>query len=191
MSVSEDPVIKQDSKKYSFLLPATAGAFSGFITRLLTGPLDTLKIRNQLHWHHGQSVIELVRAVVREEGVLALWKGTIPGMYLWMNYSFVQFGVYDYLQQHQSPLKHRIDAVLPVSIVNGAVAGNIIIIFFSIFGSVFLIVFYTINSYNDWVFKTFVRFLICYASLDSDDCDVSFRPNAYAVCGAGQCTDTR
>lgn len=106
--------------------PALAGAFSGFVTRLVTGPLDTLKIRNQLHWQHGKdpnpSLLTLVRGIVAEEGVLALWKGTVPGMCLWMSYSFVQFGVFDALQS--STALRRLDEHFPAALLSGAVAGK-------------------------------------------------------------------
>lgn len=106
--------------------PALAGAFSGFVTRLVTGPLDTLKIRNQLHWQQGKdpnpSLLTLVRGLVAEEGVLALWKGTVPGLCLWMSYSFVQFGVFDALQS--SAALRRLDGHFPTALLSGAVAGK-------------------------------------------------------------------
>ncbi len=117
----------------SFLLPAFAGAFSGFVTRLVTGPLDTLKIRNQLLWQHShslgngstisqQSIMQLTKAVIKEEGILALWKGTVPGMCLWISYSFVQFGIFDYLQ-HDTRLASMLPSSIPVSLLNGSIAG--------------------------------------------------------------------
>jgi solute carrier family 25 thiamine pyrophosphate transporter 19 len=54
--------------------------------------------------------------------VLALWKGTIPGMCLWMSYSFIQFGTYDFLQNYH--VTNVAPVLIPTSILNGAVAAS-------------------------------------------------------------------
>lgn len=77
---------------------AIAGALSGFISRMITAPLDVIKIRFQLQSNIKQKYVSLsqsVRLIIQEEGVLGLWKGNIPGMFLWGSYSLLQFTSYD------------------------------------------------------------------------------------------------
>ncbi len=82
---------------------ALAGAFSGFISRLTTAPFDVVKIRQQLATHGNPSVLApitpIFRQIIREEGVLALWKGNISATYLWVGYSAIQFGMYGPLRE--------------------------------------------------------------------------------------------
>lgn len=84
-------------RQSAFVDQAVAGAASGFVTRMLTAPFDTLKIRNQVLWSDGvnQTPFQAMRTIINQEGPLALWKGSIPALYLWMSYAFVQFGVYE------------------------------------------------------------------------------------------------
>eukprot|EP01039_Chlorochromonas_danica_P002110 gene2110-2304_t len=75
-----------------------AGAFAGFVARMLTAPLDVLKIRYQLNKNNiaqSPSLWNAVKTIVLEEGVTALWKGNVPGLYLWISYSIFQFAFYD------------------------------------------------------------------------------------------------
>jgi len=57
---------------------AIAGGLAGGLTRLLTAPLDVIKIRfqlQQLKQPQYRSMVGAFRAMAREEGVLALWHG--------------------------------------------------------------------------------------------------------------------
>lgn len=72
-----------------------AGAFSGTVARMLTAPLDVLKIRSQLHFHgKPPSMLASLRSIVKEEGLLALWKGNLSATYLWVTYGMAQFFLY-------------------------------------------------------------------------------------------------
>jgi solute carrier family 25 thiamine pyrophosphate transporter 19 len=78
-----------------------AGAFAGGVARLLTAPLDVLKIRFQLQSNSGKkytSIIQSLKSIVSEEGFFSLWKGNISATFLWISYSMIQFTVYDYLK---------------------------------------------------------------------------------------------
>jgi solute carrier family 25 thiamine pyrophosphate transporter 19 len=78
-----------------------AGAFAGATARLVTSPLDILKIRYQLQYKSNikyKSLYQSLSTIIKEEGVLSLWKGNLSASYLWVSYSMVQFSVYSYLQ---------------------------------------------------------------------------------------------
>jgi solute carrier family 25 thiamine pyrophosphate transporter 19 len=81
---------------------AVAGAIGGIVSRTISAPFDVLKIRFQLQF--GQkakysSVGSAFREIVREEGVLSLWKGNLSASYLWVTYMGVQFGIYGGLKR--------------------------------------------------------------------------------------------
>lgn len=81
-----------------------AGAFAGVIGRLVSAPLDLLKIRFQLQTGTGasakyQNVWQAAKTIVKEEGLTSLWKGNLSATYLWVTYSIVQFGVYGALEE--------------------------------------------------------------------------------------------
>ena len=81
---------------------AIAGSLSGFIARCLTAPFDVLKIRLQLQFNERLrnnktkyiSLIQGFSTIVKEEGVLSLWKGNLSASYLWVSYSMIQFVSY-------------------------------------------------------------------------------------------------
>lgn len=62
-----------------------AGAFAGFVARLLTAPFDFIKIRIQLQTSNNKyvSMLQSFREVIKEEGFKSLWKGNISATYLW------------------------------------------------------------------------------------------------------------
>ena len=77
--VGYDPNSPSTIPKYVY---AASGAASGFATRLLTQPLDVLKIRFQLQIEpikrnattsKYRNVGQAFRLIVREEGISALW----------------------------------------------------------------------------------------------------------------------
>ena len=79
-----------------------AGAFAGAVARLVCAPFDVMKIRYQLQLAGGRpgfdSMGQAFRFVVKEEGVMALWKGNLAATYLWVTYSMVQFALYGRLK---------------------------------------------------------------------------------------------
>jgi Mitochondrial carrier protein len=79
-----------------------AGAFAGASARLITAPFDVLKIRFQLQFAQKVKYTSLRQAfttVIKEEGVIGLWKGNVAATYLWISYAMVQFGVYGFLKK--------------------------------------------------------------------------------------------
>lgn len=79
-----------------------AGCVSGLSARLVTAPLDTLKIRLQLQLANeaanGGTLFTLGK-LVREEGVRALWKGNVPAMTMYVLYGSTQFSSYSTLNK--------------------------------------------------------------------------------------------
>jgi len=79
-----------------------AGAFAGFVARMLTAPFDVIKIRFQLQNNTERkytSVLQSIRSIVSEEGFFSLWKGNVSALYLWISYSMIQFAAYDGLKK--------------------------------------------------------------------------------------------
>jgi len=91
---------------------AVAGAISGCVARFVIGPLDVLKIRFQvqvepvsrraaarLAAQKGAAVTlpkytgiwQALRTIAKEEGIVGLWRGTLPGQLLTVPYCTVQF----------------------------------------------------------------------------------------------------
>jgi solute carrier family 25 thiamine pyrophosphate transporter 19 len=99
---------------------ALAGAFSGFVGRIITAPFDVVKIRQQLLYNSIpimrnplMTMSSTFKQVIQEEGILALWKGNLSATILWVSYSAFQFGVYGFLKEidaHLTPIDRRNDA---------------------------------------------------------------------------------
>lgn len=84
-----------------------AGAFAGAVARLLTAPFDVLKIRYQLQSNVNKkytSIWQSLQSIVKEEGILSLWKGNISATYLWISYSMIQFSCYGFLKSYGNSL---------------------------------------------------------------------------------------
>jgi solute carrier family 25 thiamine pyrophosphate transporter 19 len=91
-----------------------AGAFAGFVARMLTAPFDVLKIRYQLNERNiaqSANMIGAMRIIVREEGLAALWKGNVPALYLWVSYTVVQFACYGWLKKTMQERERDISQV--------------------------------------------------------------------------------
>ncbi|CAN0105652.1 unnamed protein product, partial [Ectocarpus sp. 6 AP-2014] len=79
-----------------------AGATAGAVSRVLTAPLDVAKIRFQLD--HGatrrydSTLWAAMRSIYGEEGLVTLWRGNLPAMFLWSAYTAVQFSAYEQLR---------------------------------------------------------------------------------------------
>lgn len=116
---------------------AIAGAFAGFITRMMTAPFDVMKIRYQILRSESLSrsnILEVTRSIVRNEGIFALWKGNIPAICLWISYSYVQFGLYGSLRNIHQPTStgESLRMVIPPIIsrsfshfLHGSIAGTV------------------------------------------------------------------
>lgn len=80
-----------------------SGAMAGLVSRVISAPLDVLKIRFQLQDANNpkySSLNHAIRRIIHEEGILGLWKGNIPAVYLWVSYSAFQFMVYGELKRY-------------------------------------------------------------------------------------------
>ncbi|KAI5955889.1 TPC1 [Candida jiufengensis] len=74
-----------------------AGSIAGGTSRAITAPLDTIKIRLQLQQHtfkHRETVPTIIKNLLKEEGIIALWKGNVPAEILYILYGGVQFTSY-------------------------------------------------------------------------------------------------
>lgn len=70
-----------------------AGAFAGFVARLLTAPFDVLKIRYQVQSNTDmkyKSLFQSIRTIINEEGFFALWKG-------YYCYSLINLFIYSFI----------------------------------------------------------------------------------------------
>ncbi|KAK6464761.1 mitochondrial carrier domain-containing protein [Scheffersomyces coipomensis] len=77
-----------------------AGSISGAVARGVTAPLDTIKIRLQLQrktYKESMGVFTVTKNLLRNEGVVALWKGNVPAEILYILYGGVQFTSYSML----------------------------------------------------------------------------------------------
>jgi solute carrier family 25 thiamine pyrophosphate transporter 19 len=77
-----------------------AGGASSAATRALCQPLDVLKIRLQLQVESGaaakyRSLPQTATAILREEGIIAFWKGHLPAQALSITYGVVQFASFE------------------------------------------------------------------------------------------------
>lgn len=72
-----------------------AGLVSGGVARMVTAPLDVVKIRLQLQTTgYYRGIAHTLVQVVRDEGVRGLWKGNVPAELLYVLYGATQFLVY-------------------------------------------------------------------------------------------------
>ena len=60
----------------TLLKKVAAGSASGAIATFITNPIELLKTR--LQSSSGQGPLQVVRAVLQQDGVAGLWKGTMP-----------------------------------------------------------------------------------------------------------------
>ncbi|KAL1128910.1 hypothetical protein AAG570_013444 [Ranatra chinensis] len=111
---------------------AVAGAMGGFITRALTQPFDVVKIRFQLQVEplsrksvdsKYTGVIQAMRTILREEGVIGLWKGHNAGQALSIIYGVVQFTVFEALTR-QADVHLSFGRSIHSHFLFGAIAGT-------------------------------------------------------------------
>lgn len=95
-------------KEVSPLDALIAGSISGGVARMVSAPLDTLKIRLQLQTNGYRERIrpwQMVRNIAKREGIRAFWKGNVPAECLYILYGAVQFSSYSYLNNEFSNLR--------------------------------------------------------------------------------------
>lgn len=119
MIQTSDSESKGISQKGTFprgVVDAIAGAVAGGVARIFVSPLDVIKIRFQVQLEPVSKantvlvqlplkssksftpskytgIVQAAREIVREEGFLGLWRGTVPGLLLVMPYTAIQFVV--------------------------------------------------------------------------------------------------
>ncbi|ETI26225.1 mitochondrial thiamine pyrophosphate carrier 1 [Cladophialophora carrionii CBS 160.54] len=113
-----------------------AGGIAGLVSRFVIAPLDVVKIRLQLQPHSlsdpfscdgikgpiYKGVFSTLRAIVRQEGIRALWKGNIPAEVMYVAYGGIQFTTYRTITQAQALLPTRAPPSVE-SFISGAGAG--------------------------------------------------------------------
>ena len=109
-----------------------SGGVAGVGARVLTAPLDVLRIRLQLAESSSQGRPNWIHIASNETRSWRCWfRGNVPAIYLWMGYSAVQFSVYTNLsealqQQQQQQLQNNVPpqaATIIIAFSSGAVAG--------------------------------------------------------------------
>ncbi|KAG6504407.1 mitochondrial thiamine diphosphate carrier 2-like isoform X1 [Zingiber officinale] len=91
------------------LISSSSGAISGAISRIVTSPLDVIKIRFQVQMEptsswallqrdmYGPSkytgILQASKDIFREEGLSGFWRGNVPALMLYMPYTAIQFSV--------------------------------------------------------------------------------------------------
>ncbi|XP_042417569.1 mitochondrial thiamine diphosphate carrier 2-like isoform X2 [Zingiber officinale] len=124
------------------LISSSAGAISGAISRMVTSPLDVIKIRFQVQmeptssWDflrrdlYGPSkytgILQASKDIFREEGFLGFWRGNVPALMLYMPYTAIQFTVLHYsktLAAGSSKKEDHLQLSPYLSYFSGAFAG--------------------------------------------------------------------
>jgi solute carrier family 25 (mitochondrial thiamine pyrophosphate transporter), member 19 len=109
---------------------AVAGGVAGAGSRVLTAPLDLIRIRRQLQLpstlYPSESILQSFQSVIQTEsgGVLALFRGNTAAIFLWIGYAAVQFALYQRTKDAiQSSLKDVVADKRRVSTVSAFLAG--------------------------------------------------------------------
>ena len=109
-----------------------SGGVAGAGSRLLTAPLDLLRIRLQLETtvveYPRPGIIKSLQKIAQlEGGYRALFRGSVAATYLWIGYSAVQFALYGrvqhwFLEEYDEYSSDPPDPTL-VAFISGATAG--------------------------------------------------------------------
>ena len=115
---------QQQQPRYPSWHSAAAGGVAGFGSRMVTAPLDLIRIRRQLAVgvvYPSETIWQTWKSVMREEGgVAALYKGNLAAIYLWVGYAATQFAVYNHVKKEVLPAELNATAS---AFASGAVAG--------------------------------------------------------------------
>ena len=106
-----------------------AGGVAGAGSRMVTAPLDLIRIRRQLSprtqypsegmWQSWRTIVEM------EGGVTALFRGNLAAIYLWVGYAAVQFSLYNRTRDGlQAYLGSEEDYATTTAFLSGALAGT-------------------------------------------------------------------
>lgn len=100
-----------------------AGSIAGAIARAGTAPLDTIKIRLQLQpkgFKHRKTITTIVKQLLRNEGIVALWKGNVPAEILYILYGGAQFTTYTVLNDWLSQFTNMSSGMHSLLVGSGA-----------------------------------------------------------------------
>ena len=105
-----------------------AGGMAGAGSRVLTAPLDLIRIRRQLSTaktsYPRESMLDSWHKIVQTEGgITALFRGNMAAVYLWVGYAAVQFSLYN---RTREAIEAQYGSNYPTqtAFVSGAVAGT-------------------------------------------------------------------
>ena len=110
---------------------ALAGGVSGIVARLVTTPLDVVKIRFQLQEEtinrrdvssKYTGITQTLRTIAQEEGIQALWKGNVPGLAMYFLYGGLQFSTFE-LTNRTMKEKLHVQSSAWVNFLSGCVGG--------------------------------------------------------------------
>lgn len=110
---------------------ALAGGIAGIVAKSFVAPFDRIKILYQVSAaeFHLQHLPTVVRNIVTEEGVSALWKGNSATMLRVFPYSGIQFMAYDKCKSYFLNLPDRPNSTMMLtgleSLVSGMIAGTV------------------------------------------------------------------
>lgn len=77
----------------ALLYPSRSSTLFTLTSRMVTAPLDIIKIRMQLA--DGRlHIADVVKLTLRNEGVVAFWKGNVPAEIMYILYGALQFALY-------------------------------------------------------------------------------------------------
>lgn len=79
--------------------------------RAFTAPLDTIKIRLQIQestFAERQSIASVLKSLLKNEGVAALWKGNVPAEIMYVMYGAIQFTTFSVLSDGFSKFENAI-----------------------------------------------------------------------------------
>lgn len=93
-----------DSKiEHQHFSPIVSASFSGFISRLILHPTDTIKTRilNQKQFEIGKyrGFLDAFQRILKEEGILAFYRGLAPSLFLAAPAQAVYLSSYDYSKE--------------------------------------------------------------------------------------------
>ncbi|CAK9158800.1 unnamed protein product [Ilex paraguariensis] len=134
--------MEEPGKLKRALIHSSAGAFAGAVSRIVTSPLDVIKIRFQVQLEPTSSwallrndvygvskytgMVQATKDIFREEGLRGFWRGNVPALLMVMPYTSIQFTVLHKLKTFaagSSKAEDHIHLSPYLSYISGALAG--------------------------------------------------------------------
>lgn len=108
-----------------------SGSVAGVVSRTVISPLDVLKIRFQMQTNQTgfksldtrkyKTIYGAFQSIIREEGILALWKGNLPATIMYFVYGGVQF--LSYYELNNLLCEYNLAPKSTFAFISGAGAG--------------------------------------------------------------------